>query len=244
MRLAEKKDAYGQEVLAYLNGDAAPEIVEREDGFFAVSGGSANYFAEYRKWPPHEKKAFKAVKGKILDIGCGAGRVSLHFQKKGHYVLGIDLSPLAVRVCRKRGVKRARVLPIEGIGKLKEKFDTIIMTGNNFGLFANEKKAKGLLRKMHKITSADALIIAEANDPYKTKNKDHIEYGKWNLKRGKMRGQLKIRIRSGKFVGPWFEYLLVSKKEMKGLLKGTGWKVRKFIQNPKKSTYMAVMEKS
>jgi SAM-dependent methyltransferase len=243
MKLTTKNDAYGQEILAALEGKKSYEIVEREDGYFSISGGSGNYFAEYKDFPQHEKKAFKFVKGKILDVGIGAGRVALYFQKKGFDVIGIDNSPLAIKVCKKRGVKKAKVLGIEQINLLKEKFDTVIMTGNNFGLFANKKKTKVLLKKIYKITSKKAIIIAESNDPYKTNDKNHLDYIKINQKKGKMGGQLKIRIRFEKFVGPWFEYLLVSKKEMNELLNQSGWRVKKFIDNPKRSTYIAIIEK-
>jgi len=118
------------------------------------------------------------------------------------------------------------------------------MTGNNFGLFANKKKTKVLLKKLHKVSSENALIIAESNDPYKTKDKNHLDYGKWNRARGKMTGQLKIRIRFEKFVGDWFEYLLVSKNEMEELLEGSGWKVKKFFDKPKTSVYIAIIEKT
>ncbi len=48
------------------------------------------------------------VNGRVLDVGCGAGRHSLYLQKKGFDVLGIDVSPLAVKVCRLKGVKKLK----------------------------------------------------------------------------------------------------------------------------------------
>jgi SAM-dependent methyltransferase len=238
-----KKDAYGQEIWAYFRGKESFEIVERDDGYFGVSGGSKAYFAEYKNWPEHEKKAINLVKGRVLDIGCGAGRHSLYLQKKGFDVTGIDNSPLAIKVCKKRGLKKAKVMSIDDVGKFKpDSFDTIIMFGNNFGLFGSFKKAKLLLKKFHKITSPNALIIAESNDPYKTDNPAHLEYHKFNKKRGRMPGQLRIRIRFEKYVGNWFDYLLVSKKEMQEILKDTGWRIKKFIDS-KKSSYIAVIEK-
>lgn len=35
-----KKDAYGQEILAYLAGKEFSEVVERDDGFIGLSGGA------------------------------------------------------------------------------------------------------------------------------------------------------------------------------------------------------------
>lgn len=81
---------------------------------------------------------------------------------------------MAIEVCKKRGVKQAKILPIEHIGKFKaNSFDTIVMLGNNFGLFGNYKKAKNLLKKFYKITSKDALIIVETVDPYKAEDPIH-----------------------------------------------------------------------
>ena len=57
-----------------------------------------------------------------------------------------------------------------------------------------------------------------------------------------MPGQLRIRIRFEKYVGEWFDYLLVSKKEMKEILEGTSQGVKKFIDS-KKSSYIAIIEK-
>jgi 2-polyprenyl-3-methyl-5-hydroxy-6-metoxy-1,4-benzoquinol methylase len=65
------------------------------------------YFLEYEDWPVFERKAIESVKGRVLDIGCGAGRHSLYLQKKGLNVLGIDSSPLAIKICKLIGVKKS-----------------------------------------------------------------------------------------------------------------------------------------
>lgn len=242
-QMKPEKDAYGQEIWAYLNGEKYQEIVERDDGFVDISGGPAIYFAEYRSWSENDKKAIKLVKGKVLDIGCGAGRNSLYLQKKGYDVTGIDNSPLAIKTCKKRGLKKARVMSIDQVHKFKpNSFDTIIMFGNNFGLFGSFKKSKILLKKLYKITSQKAQIIAESLNPHGAKVKEHLDYQRLNKKRGRMTGQIRIRIRFKNSIGNCFDYLLVSKEEMTKILKGTGWKVKKFI-NSKSSKYTAIIVK-
>ena len=116
------------------------------------------------------------------------------------------------------------------------------MLGNNFGLFGSFSNARLLLNKLYKITSPNAMIIAESNDPYKTENPFHLRYQKANRRRGRMPGQMRIRIRYMKYVGKWFDYLIVSREEMRGILKGTGWKVKKFIYS-NSSPYVAIIQK-
>jgi SAM-dependent methyltransferase len=237
------KDAYGQEIWAYFKGKRSFEIAERDDGFIEVTSGPQSYFKEYKDWPEQEKKAIKLVRGRVLDIGCGAGRHSLYLQNKGFDVLGIDNSPLAIKVCKLRGLKKVKIMSITQIDKFKpNSFDTIIMMCANFGLFGSPKRAKTLLKKFYKITSPNALIIADTRDPYKTNKPAHLTYHKFNKKQGRMPGQVRIRIRFEKCIGEWFDYLFVSKKELKGVLKGTGWKVKKFIDS-KGTPYAAIIEK-
>lgn len=237
------KDAYGQEVWAFFQGKKSYEIIERDDGFIDLSSGAPAYFADFKNWPDIERQAIKLAEGKILDIGAGAGRISLYLQKKGQNVIAIDNSPLAIKVCKKRGVKQAKVLPIEQINKFNPStFNTVIMFGNNFGLFGSFKKARLLLKYIYKITKPQALILAESNDVYKINDLAHLSYHVLNKKRGRMPGQLRIRVRFKKFIGDWFDYLLVSKNEMKNILKGTGWRVKRFIDSSG-SVYIAVIEK-
>ena len=236
------QDAYGHAVFDYLKGVGGSEIGERDDGFVSPSGGPKLYFAQYRDWSPDQRKAMRYVRGRVLDIGCGAGRHSLYLQQKRFEVLGIDTSPLALRVCRLRGLKKTKLLSITQINSKLGKFDTLLMLGNNFGLFASFRRARWLLGRFHTITSERARIIAESMDPYQTDDPVNLEYHRLNRKRGRMSGQLRIRLRYKKHATPWFDYLLVSKGEMKQILKDTGWRVRRFIDTSG-PVYTAIMEK-
>jgi SAM-dependent methyltransferase len=232
MSMSKSKDGYGALLLSCLktSGQGVFEIAERIDGFIAASTWPPRYFGDYRSWSTRERQAIDLAKGRVLDIGCGAGRFTLHLQQKGFEVTGIDNSKGAVKVCKLRGVKNVRFMSIDAIGSFRPgSFDTVIMMGNNFGLFGGFKKAKRLLQQLHRITSARAQIIAEAVDPYQTTEPLHLDYHRSNRAKGRMSGQLRIRIRHEDIVGAWFDYLLVSRKEMKEILAGTGWVLRKIL---------------
>ena len=184
----------------------------------------------------------KLVQGRVLDIGCGAGRHALYCQQKGHSVVAIDQSPLAIKVCRKRGVKKAKVLGITQVSRALGTFDTILMMGNNFGLFGSASRTRWLLRRFKAATSPHARILAECLDPYTTDNPYHLDYHGYNRSRGRMSGQLRIRIRYKTHATPWFDYLFVSRDEMRELIEGTGWRIVRFIE-PRGGRYVAVLEK-
>jgi len=104
-------------------------------------------------------------------------------------------------------------------------------------------RARRLLRDFHRITSANGQIIAEAVDPYNTKNPAHASYQLFNRSRGRMSGQLRIRVRHGNIIGPWFDYLLVSRKEMKDIVAATGWEIAR-IFSEKGPGYTVVLKKT
>ena len=124
-----EEDAFGQILWAYYKGKEVFEVVERDDGIKNARNPKL-YFSGYEDWHPTEQEAMRLVKGKTLDVGCGAGRHSLYLQKKGFDVLGIDVSPLAIKVCKHRGLKQAKVLSIEDADFKPDSFDTILLMGN------------------------------------------------------------------------------------------------------------------
>lgn len=236
------RDAYGHEVYDFFRGQGGYEIVERDDGHIDISGGPAAYFAPFAKWGSHEKSAMRHVTGRVLDVGCGAGRVALHLQQKGHRVTGIDASPLAVKVSRLRGMKDARVLPLARVGPSLGTFATVVMMGNNFGLFGSARQARRLLKRLHRMMPPDGRIIAETLDPYGTTNASHLRYHALNRRRGRMSGQVRIRVRYQDFISSWFDYLFVSREELRELLVGTGWRISKLLPSGG-ATYIAVLKK-
>lgn len=240
--LTDTQDAYGHLLSDYHNGRENVEIVEREDGFIDTSRfGPLNYFAEYKDWAEHQKQAIAYTTGRVLDIGCGAGRHSLYLQEQGHDVLGTDISPLAIQTCQRRGLKNALVTPVTQVSSKIGNFATILMMGHNFGLAGSYKRAKWLLRRFAAMTTDTAKIIAETMDPYQTTEPGHLAYHQFNRDRGRMSGQLRLRIRYRQYATPWFDYLFVSKEEIEDILDGTAWGVESYIDAANTPTYVAIL---
>jgi len=222
------RDAFGRQMWTFHQGRGSPlEIVERDDGFMTAARSNASYFDGIRRWSRAERLAIRFARGRTaLDVGCGAGRVALHLQARGVRVTAIDNSPWVVKTAKARGVKDARLFPFEHVGRLgADSFDTVVMFGNNFGLFGSRARARTLLKALHRITRPGAVLLAQSRDPHETDEAAHRAYARRNRRRGRMPGQIRIQIRFNQWIGPWFDYLLVSAREMAAILEGTGWNV-------------------
>lgn len=239
--MREREDAFGRTVLDHFEGRRAHEIIERSDGYIDVSAGPKAYFEPFRRWAPVERKAMRHVRGRVLDVGVGAGRVALHLQERGHEVVGIDVSPLAVEVARRRGVEDARVLAFKDVGPKLGVFHTVVMMCNNFGLFGSASGARRMLRRLDRITSDDARIVAGSRNPYGTDNPEHLAFQASNREQGRMSGQLRLRTRHQLYVGRWFDYLLVSPDEMTSLARSGGWQVERLIEDDEDDYYVGVL---
>jgi SAM-dependent methyltransferase len=226
-------DAFGQMLL----DGRGPEIIERDDGF--LDAAQIGYFKPAARWPAVERRALRWARGRVLDAGLGAGRAALELQQRGRSVVGIDVSPGAVEVARRRGVRDVRLLAFEEVDDSLGAFDTVVMFGNNFGLFGSPSKARRLLRRLRPLAGR---IVAGSNDPYATEDPVHLAYQERNRKRGRMAGQLRIRNRYRDLTGPWFDYLIVSPDEMATILEGTQWRIRRLVQESGSGYYVAVLE--
>ena len=115
--------------------------------------------------------------------------------------------------------------------------------GNNFGLFESAVTARRLLKRLAAMTSERARILAASNDPTRTDDPEHLAYQRRNRQRGRMPGQIRIRVRYRTAATPWFPYLLASPDEMAELAASGGWRVRRFLTG-EGSYYVGVLEKA
>lgn len=240
--IKDHEDAFGRSMYDYLHGLEVIEIIERDDGYITPGSGPALYFQEHADWLESEKKALTYAQGKVLDIGCGAGRHSLYLQELGYDVTGIDVSPMAVKTCQERGLRKAQVASITQVSRKMGTFDTILMMGNNFGLISSPQRGIWLMERFYGMTNPSARIIAQTRDVYQTEDPDHLAYHKQNRARSRMSGQIRLRVRYKKYQTPWFDLLFLSAAELQELLKPTKWLIKEILDDPS-GNYVAIIEK-
>lgn len=94
------------------------------------------------------------VKGKVLEVGCGSGRVLIPLLQAGVQIDGIDNSCAMLEACRKRCEQlKLNPLLIEGemhSFSLDSRYEAIIIPGGSFQLIEEREKAVAALKQFNK----------------------------------------------------------------------------------------------
>ncbi len=171
------KDLFGKAIFDYYTKNS-PEDIITETSISEEDEMSVEYlFRSYNEMPKIEQKALQLAKGKILDVGCGAGSHALSLQNERNLnVTAIDISKKAIETCRLRGIKNAKVeniLDFEG-----EKFDTILLLMNGTGIFGQLKNCNKYLTKLKSLLNPDGQILIDSSDIIYMFDEDE-DGGKW-----------------------------------------------------------------
>src|SRR5207245_10786246 len=103
-RTVSSFDLYAQAMLDHWLGKKVVFEFERDDGYRSRSLVES-YFTPPAKWWKIEREAMRAVRGRVLDVGCGPGRHAGSLQRRGHRVGGSDAAPTQVARARGRGLE-------------------------------------------------------------------------------------------------------------------------------------------
>lgn len=237
--LDRDQDAFGHLLMDLAAGQSVVEVVERDDGC-VFTGDPSYYLAPFRRWWPQERRAMRFVRGRVLDVGCGAGRVAVHLQERGLDVVGIDVSPLAIEVARRRGLADARLGTLDTALAVGESFDTILLLGHNLGLLGGERQGRRLLRRLAGVATERGRLLAGSYDPYEDASALARRYHARNRERRKLGGVERLRIRYQQYATPWFDVLFASREEVSRISDRSGWAVSRFIDHG--AGYVAVLE--
>ncbi len=155
-------DLFGKAILDFQTNNS-PEDLITETTISVADEMSVDYlFRSFNQMPKLEKKALQLAKGKVLDVGCGAGSHALYLQEKGFDITAIDISANAIKACQLRGVKEARVQNI--LDLRNETFDTILLLMNGTGIFGTLAETSKYLQKLKSLLNPNGQILLDSSD--------------------------------------------------------------------------------
>ncbi|MBP5420351.1 MAG: class I SAM-dependent methyltransferase [Bacteroidales bacterium] len=118
-------------------------------------------FRRYKEMPKIERRALDMSRGRVLDVGAGAGCHSLALQDKGIDVTAIDISPLSVATMRQRGVKN---VVEQDFFTLKGQYDTILMLMNGIGIVGRLERMAEFFKQLDTLLAEGGQLLCDSSD--------------------------------------------------------------------------------
>jgi SAM-dependent methyltransferase len=156
-------DLFGKAILDFQTNNSPENIITETNISETDEMDVAYLFRSYKEMPKLEKKALQLSKGKVLDVGCGAGSHSIYLQNdKNLEVTSIDISENAIQTCQLRGLKNAKIQNILDLEN--ETFDTILLLMNGTGIFQTISQTSKYLQKLKSLLSPNGQILIDSSD--------------------------------------------------------------------------------
>lgn len=186
------KDLFGRAILDFQTNNSPEDLITETTISEEDEMSVAYLFRSYDKMPQMEQKALQIAKGKILDVGCGAGSHSLSLQNERNLdVTSIDISPNAIQACTLRGLKKAKIQDVMTLEN--EKYDTILLLMNGAGMCGKLKNIPNFLLKLKSLLNAGGQILLDSSDIIYMFDDDE-DGGKWIPSQNQYYGEIVFNI--------------------------------------------------
>jgi len=225
-------DPIGQAILDYVKTNKPDDIIVTseicEDDIIPIEV----LFRTLEEMPDLEICAIENAKGRVLDVGAGAGVHALEMKKKGCDVLAIDISKGAIEYLKKSGLE---VQEIDFFQLKDQKFDTITMLMNGIGIAGSLANLENTLNHAKSLLNPGGKIVCDSCDiRYLYEDEDGALWVNLNTEYyGNFRFQMKYK----KEIGPWFDWLYVDFDSLFNAAQNIGMKATRIYE--KDDNYLA-----
>jgi SAM-dependent methyltransferase len=195
----------------------AEVIVRDEDGGEERTPASV-FFRRPEEFSALDEAALALCRGRVLDVGAGAGCHSLALQARGVAVTALDVAPEAVEVMRQRGVRDARCGDIFTFAG--ERFDTLLLLMNGIGLVGTIARLDWFLQDVPRLLAHGGQILLDSFDPGPPDTPHSDKYV------GEMRFQLEYQdVR-----GAMYEFVFLDFETLRRHAETAGWRCESIWQ--------------
>jgi SAM-dependent methyltransferase len=173
------------------------------------------FFRGEDEMPEAELLALKMCRGKVLDIGAGAGSHALVLQERKLEVTALEISPGAAAVMQKRGVKT--VLQQDIFQYQTEKFNTLLLLMNGIGLTQNLAGLDRFLQHAKQLLLPGGQLIFDSSDIT-------YLYEDLALPKNNYYGEISYQYQYKNQQGDWFNWLYIDSETLEKHARQQGWK--------------------
>jgi SAM-dependent methyltransferase len=209
---------HGAALRDYLTGRLDADVVVRDEDGEEERTPAKVFFRTPEEFSALDHAALDLCRGRVLDVGAGAGCHSLALQARGLRVTALDVAPEAVEVMRRRGVLDVRCGDVFSFAE--ERFDTLLILMNGIGLVGTLVGLDRFLRDVHRLLSDDGQILLDSFDP------GTPDPGRGTRYVGEMRFQLEYRGMRGAF----YDFLFLDFETLRRHARAVGWQCESIWQ--------------
>lgn len=161
--LPEQEDPMGAAIRDYFRQGKSAQLKVLSSLFDDDEIPVAHLFRSYHEMPPLEQRALNEARGKVLDVGAGAGCHALALQERGLDVTAVDISPLSCETMKERGVANVECVNIFN-QRFQERFDTLLLLMNGTGIAGKLSRLPQLLSRLKQLMNPGAQILIDSSD--------------------------------------------------------------------------------
>lgn len=161
--LTEREDPMGAAIRDYFRQGKSAQLKVLSSLFDDDEMPVAHLFRSYHEMPPLEQRALNEARGKVLDVGAGAGCHALVLQERGFDVTAVDISPLSCETMKERGVANVECVNIFN-QRFQERFDTLLLLMNGTGIAGKLSRLPQLLSRLKQLMNPGAQILIDSSD--------------------------------------------------------------------------------
>jgi SAM-dependent methyltransferase len=160
MTWSHPREPHGRALLDFFAGVTAATIIvhsslgEHDEMPVAVFFRGPDAFFAF------ERAALELCRGRVLDVGAGAGVHALYLQDQDFDVCAIDVLPEAVQIMQLAGVRDARLADINDFDE--EPFDTILMMMNGTGILETLVGLDRFLRDVQRLLAPGGQVLLDS----------------------------------------------------------------------------------
>jgi hypothetical protein len=156
------KDLLGKALKDYISGKQETSLQVFSDIMETDEMPVNHFFRTFDEMPDLEKTALDLCRGKILDVGAGAGCHSNILQAQGMDVTALEISPGAIEVLKASGIKK--VSNEDFFNLQNQKYDTLLLLMNGIGLAGKIDNLDWFFTKIRELLNPGGQVLLDSSD--------------------------------------------------------------------------------